>query len=139
MFAQIRGRQFIGHTGDLNCNQCGNLSPHWLFQNYEDEVLVFLKMGKIFSNVNAYCSICENSRYICSPATKREPAYCLKALHEHLDAGKEDRRCSGGEVSHLKWPLDVATRLEEPKPRPKNPRSGCWDLRLVLYSSKELL
>ena len=92
MLATITGRDFVGYTGLIKCAQCGNESRHQLFQKYEDEIFIFLKMGKLYSQVDCICPICEKKSFIATPATKRKPATGLDTLLKYLDSGKEQTK-----------------------------------------------
>ena len=104
MLITTYGKDFVGYTGQIKCINCQNISHNHLYQRYEDEIFLFLKMGKIYSNVEISCPICEYTKMFATPKSKRNMGVGLEELRQHLDNGKELTK---------KWYLDLPLKTRD--------------------------
>lgn len=104
MLITTYGKDFVGYTGQIKCSHCKNISHNHLYQRYEDEIFLFLKMGKIYSNVELSCPICEKSVMLATPKSKRKIGVGLEELRQYLNDGKEQTK---------KWYLDLPPKTQD--------------------------
>ncbi len=104
MLITTYGKDFIGYTGKMKCGNCQNISHNHLYQKYEDEIFLFLRMGKIHSNVELSCPICEKSITLATPKSKRNVGAGLEELRQHLNDGRELTK---------KWYLDLPSKTRD--------------------------
>lgn len=86
MLQTEHGTVFIGFTGQLKCEKCGNLTPMHLRQEYMKEKMFFVDQGTSFAHVHRICPICENDTFVGRPKAMLRKGE-LSELHRLLDSG----------------------------------------------------
>ncbi len=80
------GTVFIGFTGQLKCERCGNLSPMHIQQEYMKERMFLVDQGTSFMHVHRVCPICENKIFLGKPKSLLRKSE-VSDLHRLLDTG----------------------------------------------------
>lgn len=80
------GTVFIGFTGQMICEKCGNSTPMHLRQEYLKQKMFFVSQGTSFAQVQRICPICEHSTFAGSPKTLLRKSDLIE-LHRLLDSG----------------------------------------------------
>ena len=85
------GTVFIGFTGQLKCEKCGNLTFMHLRQEYMKEKTFFVDQGTSFMHVHRVCPICENKTFVGRPKAMLRKSEVTE-LHRLLDSGLPDTK-----------------------------------------------
>lgn len=91
MYQTETGTVFIGFTGHLMCEKCGNMTPMHLRQEYVKEKMFFVDQGTSFQHIHRICPICENSTFAGRPKAMLRKSE-LADLHRLLDSGLPDTK-----------------------------------------------
>lgn len=80
------GTIFIGFTGQMTCEKCGNSTLMHLRQEYLKQKIFFVNQGTSFLQVHRICPICEHRTFAGSPKTLLRRSDVME-LHRLLDSG----------------------------------------------------
>lgn len=85
------GTVFIGFTGPMNCEKCGNTTPMHLRQEYRNEKWLFVDQGTDFFHVHRVCAVCKHSVFAGRPKAALRKGE-LTSLHQFLHEGREQTK-----------------------------------------------
>ena len=84
MYSIETGTVFIGFTGPIKCNRCGNYKHMLLRRSYSLDRFFLIPLGMNFGPVLRVCPVCEDEKTIVIVKKNIETS----ELHSYLEEGK---------------------------------------------------